>query len=224
MAGPKLGRGADNLPFPLRTRRPKSPKRARGRAGLPLGTPSRAFGYLALSPKVAPVGSNSEPGRRPLFETGLLFENSDALPIHGRWKWYLRAMCRPCSLAGETLDSPLKVLRALAAHTPGARVTMISNKTYPMFEQDSARLRAAVVNRLMTGSLYVSLARHRSRHVRDEVSQDHFTPALPSEIAWSSQRLWPCASVNIQTGEESSIASKMRTNQSALVCLFAVVI
>jgi pimeloyl-ACP methyl ester carboxylesterase len=38
------------------------------------------------------------------------------------------------------------ILRALAAHVPGARVALIPNATHPMFEQDPVRFSAAVLD------------------------------------------------------------------------------
>jgi pimeloyl-ACP methyl ester carboxylesterase len=46
----------------------------------------------------------------------------------------------------DTRGSFPVILRALAAHVPGARVTMIPNATHPMFEQDPVRFSAALLD------------------------------------------------------------------------------
>ena len=46
----------------------------------------------------------------------------------------------------ETTGSLPVILRALAAHVPGARVAMIPNTTHTMFEQDPVRFSAAVLD------------------------------------------------------------------------------
>jgi esterase len=46
----------------------------------------------------------------------------------------------------DTRGSLPIILRALAAHVPGARVTLIPNTTHTMFDQDPVRFSAAVLN------------------------------------------------------------------------------
>ncbi|HUH84595.1 MAG TPA: alpha/beta hydrolase [Stellaceae bacterium] len=55
-------------------------------------------------------------------------------------------------IGGENTPGSLPiVLRALAAHVPGARIAMIPNATHMMFEQDPTRFSAAVLDFLATG-------------------------------------------------------------------------